>query len=98
MSLLELFCRVDDFWLSFAPAWHQILLQAGTIKRQQSLQLVESEIMTILIQFHQSHFRDFKAFYTEQVLKLSFVRYKRRFSKPYLFIPAHCNRSQSGSK
>jgi hypothetical protein len=26
MSLLELFCHVDDFWLVFAPAWKQTLL------------------------------------------------------------------------
>ena len=22
MSVLELFCAVDDFWMSFAPLWH----------------------------------------------------------------------------
>ena len=68
MSLLELFCHVDDFWKSFAPAWKHSLLQTGQIKRQRSGQLAESEIMTILIHFHQSHDRDFKAFYTQQVL------------------------------
>jgi hypothetical protein len=31
--------------------------------------LTISEIMTILIAFHQSHYRDFKAYYLEQVLK-----------------------------
>jgi hypothetical protein len=29
MSLLELFCHVDDFWLTFAPRWEQELLQSG---------------------------------------------------------------------
>lgn len=67
MSLLELFCHVDDFWKSFAPTWRQRLLDSGQIKRQRSGHLVESEIMTILIQFHQSHYRDFKAYYTQQV-------------------------------
>jgi transposase len=68
MSLLELFCAVDDFWNTFAPGWHQTLLVTGKIKRQRSSQLTASEIMTILIHFHQSHYRDFKAFYTEHVL------------------------------
>jgi Transposase DDE domain len=67
MSLLELFCRVDDFWLAFAPTWGRKLLQSGTIKRQRSGQLAESEIMTILIHFHQSHYRDFKAYYLQHV-------------------------------
>lgn len=69
MSLLELFCHVDDFWKTFAPAWHQSLLQAGQIKRHRAGKLAASEIMTILIHFHQSHYRDFKAFSTEQVLQ-----------------------------
>src|SRR5579885_2709940 len=68
MSLLELFCRVDDFWLAFAKEWKQTLLHSGQIKRLRSGQLAESEIMTILIHFHQSHYRDFKAFYTGHVL------------------------------
>jgi hypothetical protein len=68
MILLELFYHVDDFWLAFAPAWKQTLLHSGQIKRQRSGQLVESEIMTILIHFHQSHYRDCKAFYTGHVL------------------------------
>jgi transposase len=68
MSLLELFCHVDDFWRAFAPAWKQTLLHSGQIKRVRRGQLAESEIMTILIHFHQSHYRDFKAFYTEHVL------------------------------
>ncbi len=68
MSLLELFCHVDDFWLAFAPRWKQTLLHSGQIKRQRSGQLAESEIMTILIHFHQSHYRDFKAFYLQHVL------------------------------
>lgn len=68
MSLLELFCRVDDFWLAFAPAWKQGLLHSGQIKRQRRSHLVESEIMTILIHFHQSHYRDFKAFYMGHIL------------------------------
>ena len=68
MSLLELFCHVDDVWKSFAPRWHQSLLDSGIRKRQRLGRLAASEIMTILILFHQSHYRDFKAFYTEHVL------------------------------
>jgi len=69
MSLLELFCHVDDFWQTFAPSWYQTLLQTGQIKRHRAGQLAASEIMTLLIHFHQSHYRDFKAFYTQYVLQ-----------------------------
>ncbi len=68
-SLLELFCDVDDFCKAFLPIWQQMLIQNGQIKRERQRSLSMSEIMTILIAFHQSHYRDFKAYYCEQVLK-----------------------------
>jgi Transposase DDE domain len=66
-SVLELFCHVDDFCQSFLPAWQAHLLGCGARKRRRARSLSESEIMTILIAFHQSHYRDFKSFYTEHV-------------------------------
>ncbi len=59
-SLLELFCDVDDFCQSFVPAWQQQMLTSGDIQRQRERRLSISEIMTILIHFHQSHYRNFK--------------------------------------
>jgi hypothetical protein len=66
MSLLELFCAVDDFLLSFEPQWKASQLQEGK-QRERASQLCPSEVMTILIHFHQSHYRTFKAYYTEHV-------------------------------
>lgn len=68
-SLLELFCDVDDFCTAFTPIWEEQLISSGQKQRQRARSLIMSEIMTILIAFHQSHYRDFKAYYTEQVLK-----------------------------
>jgi len=67
-SLLELFCDVDDFCQAFLPIWQKQLITSGEIKRQRTRSLSESEIMTILIAFHQSHYRNFKAYYAEKVL------------------------------
>lgn len=67
-SLVEMFCAVDDFCLAFEPAWQRQLVASGQAQRQRARQLCRSEIMTILILFHQSHYRHFKAFYTEHVL------------------------------
>lgn len=66
MSLLELFCDVDDFWRQFAPGWKASQVAAGK-HRERAGQLYLSEVMTILIHFHQSHYRTFKAYYTEHV-------------------------------
>lgn len=68
-SLVELFCHVDDFCKAFLPVWRAQLISNGSIQRQRARSLTLSEIMTILIHFHQSHYRDFKAYYNEHVLK-----------------------------
>ena len=68
-SLLELFCDVDDFCQSFVPKWQKQLVSDGEIQRQRKRSLSLSEVMTILIHFHQSHYRDFKAYYTCYVLE-----------------------------
>jgi transposase len=67
MSIVELFCDVDDFCQSWAN--YGLPLQLGQPKRGPKPTLVLSEIMTILIHFHQSHYRDFKAYYLEHVCK-----------------------------
>ena len=66
-SLLELFVSVDDFCQEFLPFWERQLMQDGSKKRRRRGELRVSEIMTIIIHFHQSHYRDFKACYSEHV-------------------------------
>jgi hypothetical protein len=66
MSVLELFCDVDDFMLSFVSRLKATQIAASK-QRQRLGQLWPSEIMTILIHFHQSHYRTFKAYYTQHV-------------------------------
>ena len=65
ISLEALFCHVDDFCLSFEPRWRQQLLKAEGSQRQRRLGL--SEMMTILIAFHSSGYRNFKTFYQQKV-------------------------------
>src|SRR5512133_257713 len=67
MSLLELFVDVDDFCQIFLPAWEKKLIADGSKKRRRTGQLSISEVMTIIIYFHQSRYRNFKAYYTEHV-------------------------------
>ena len=66
MSVLELFCNVDDFMICFSPQMKAIQLAEGK-QRERAGQLCPSEVMTILIHFHQSHYRNFKAYYREHV-------------------------------
>lgn len=66
-SLEELFCCVDDFCQAFEPQWERQLLGNGLQRRRRIRSLCLSEIMTILIGFHQSCYRNFKAYYQELV-------------------------------
>jgi transposase len=66
-SLEDLFCSVDDFCQKFEPLWQQQLLGNGLAQRCRTRSLCLSEIMTILIGFHQSAYRNFKAYYLEKV-------------------------------
>ena len=68
MNLVELFCHVDDF-CAFEGHWIRHQLTTGRRRRRRTGQLCLSEIMTLLIWFHQSHYRDFKAFYQHHVCR-----------------------------
>ena len=67
MSLLELFCSVDDFCQEYTMSGPGKQIGSGQVRRQRQGELYLSEVMTIIIHFHQSHYRDFKAYYTEHV-------------------------------
>ena len=67
MSLLELFCDIDDFWQIYEPIWKRSLLSNGK-HRLRKLKMSMSEMMTIVVHFHQKRYRDFKTYYVEHVL------------------------------
>ena len=66
MSILKLFWHVDDFYQSLVTRENSKLLGVAR-KRGPAPCLRLSEVMTVLIHFHQSHYRDFKAYDTQHV-------------------------------
>jgi hypothetical protein len=69
IGLLELFCSVDDFTKA-NPELAPSKALSNTIKhRNRQLSMALSEIMTINILFHMSHYRNFKHFYIDHVCK-----------------------------
>ena len=67
MSLLELFFDVDNFCQDYDA---QIEKKALNHKKSGPVQrLSASEVMTIVIHFHQSNYRNFKHYYKKYVLK-----------------------------
>jgi hypothetical protein len=87
MSLLRLFCNVDDFYNEFEQYLEKHKIGRAKGNRGLKPVLSISEIMTIIIHFHQSSYRDFKAYYTKRVkvhLKSEFpnlVSYNRFIEK-----------------
>jgi hypothetical protein len=67
LDILPIFCHIDDFCRRFEPAWRQHLLASAGKKRHRPSRLSLSEIMTILVLFHDPHYRTFKHFYGRQV-------------------------------
>lgn len=63
VDITEIFFEVDNFCQKFEPALDEKLLQSGMKKRRRCKNLCGSEIMSILIWFHTSAYRDFKHFY-----------------------------------
>jgi Transposase DDE domain len=68
MDILPLFADIDDFCLLFEPAYRKHLLSNGAQQRRKPSRLANSEVMTILVLFHQSGYRNFKTFYQQYVI------------------------------
>jgi hypothetical protein len=60
MILEELYCQVDDFNQGFMCEWEATLIENKVSKKSWECQMSASEIMTIMILFHQKNYRTFK--------------------------------------
>lgn len=67
MELVTLFYLVDEFCKSFEPKYRAHLLGSGEIKRVKPSSLSLSEVLTIMIHFHQSNHKTFKHYYKSYV-------------------------------
>jgi transposase len=68
MDIVTIFCDIDDFCQSLLTREHpQLPAHSGSKKRRAS-SLSWSEVMTILVWFHASHYRTFKHYYLDSVL------------------------------
>lgn len=68
-NLVELYCVVDEFAKKFFPEFEKNQIELGIKKRRRACALSPSEIMTLMIYFHQLRFRDFKTYYIHYVEK-----------------------------
>ena len=66
-NLLSIFCTVDDFCKNILSKLEAKSLLIPSKKRKRKHRLSYSEIMTLLVYFHCSRYRDFKTYYTQYV-------------------------------
>src|SRR3954469_219058 len=68
MDIVTIFCDIDDFCYSLLAREHPQLLAPAGPKKHHGSRLALSEVMTLLVWFHASHYRTFKHFYLADVL------------------------------
>ena len=96
-NLDAIYVDVDDFCLLFEPQWQAHLIETGEKQRLKPSRLTSSEVMTILIAFHQSGYRDFKTYYTRFVCQYwqryfpDLVSYTRMLKLLQTVLPALCS-------
>jgi Transposase DDE domain len=69
VDIVTLFCDLDDFYKVFAPVWQKHLLPAPGRHRRRACRFSAREIMTLLVAFQTSPYRNFKYFYLDQVCR-----------------------------
>jgi hypothetical protein len=69
MELERLFWKIDDFCLVFEEQLKSKMIASNLKKRRKKSRLSLSEVMTIIIHFHQSSYRNFKDYYQKKILK-----------------------------
>lgn len=66
MDIVTVFCEIDDFYKVFEVVWRKHLIGNGRVRNRHS-QLSVSEVMTILVMYHLSGYKNLKAFYLQEI-------------------------------
>jgi hypothetical protein len=69
MELEKLFCEIDDFCTIFEEKFKPKMIAEQRQQRERKCQLCLSEVMTIIVHFHHSGYRNFKDYYKNNLIK-----------------------------
>lgn len=67
MELVALFYLIDEFCKEFEPKWRAERINSGLAQRNKACRMSLSEILTIIVHFHQSNHKTFKYYYLNYV-------------------------------
>jgi hypothetical protein len=68
MDIVAIFCQIDDFCHTFKAEFENHCLPENAQQRKRQSLLLMSEVMTIMVWFHQQKYRTLKDFYTKHVM------------------------------
>lgn len=74
MDIVTVFCEIDDFCKVFEVIWRKHLIGNGRVRNRQT-SLSMAEVMTILVMYHESGYKNLKSFYLREIG----VKYRREF-------------------
>ncbi len=67
MELVALFYLIDEFCKEFEPQWRKQRIASGLAQRNKPGAMTLSEVLTVIVHFHQSNHRTFKGYYCDHV-------------------------------
>lgn len=74
MDIVTVFCEIDDFCKVFEQVWRRHQIGNGRVRNRRSW-LSISEVMTILVMYHASGYKNLKTFYLQEIG----VKYRKEF-------------------
>jgi hypothetical protein len=69
VDILSLFCEIDDFCKIFEKVWRKRQLSGRKKRRNRATGLNQAEVMTILVLYHQSGYKNLKSFYLREITR-----------------------------
>ncbi len=76
MDSLSLFCEIDDFCQVFEKIWRARKVSDGKRHRNRPPRLSQAEVMTILVLYHESGYKNLKAFYLQEIVRRHYLDFR----------------------
>jgi IS5 family transposase len=77
MDIVTVFCEIDDFYKVFEKVWKSRMMSGKRVRNRRG-RLSMAEVMTILVMYHESGYKNLKSFYLREIA----LKYRKEF--PYL--------------